>query len=674
MQEAFKYGKWICPDLFKNEDPIDVFHKEYAPREIDTPERLQNLHVIASRRFTLASNAHTVIRISADDCYKLYINGRFVCRGPAQGYWFDYNWNEEDITEYLVCGENEIVAELYYCGLINRSYNSGDRRMGMIAEVWQNGECILSTDDTWLYAVSDAYTVTHTFGYDTAFAENYDSRKKMPGLRPMCIKNSDHIFKKASTKTVSVYEKTPKIQEALPSGGVFCDFGEEITASLKISAVGRSGSRIRILAGEETDESDVRVRYDMRCNCLYEEFWTLDDGENTLVQYDYKAFRYVALVPDDGVTITGISAIVQHYPFDDGYCRLESDSALLNDIFEMCKRTVKYGAGETFVDCPTRERGQYAGDLTVSSASHVILTGDLSLFKKAIDDQIASRFVCPGLLAVTPGSFMQEFADYSLQFPILVLRYYRYTKDKEYLKKCLEICEDMLSYFKKFERDDGLLVDMFDKANLVDWPINLRDGYDFDPGSKETGRGPHNVLNAFYIGCMKQTEEMRDILGIKAEKRSPKIEEAFRRAFFRPDIGLYADSETSVHCSLHSNALCAFYGINKESQIEAITEHIMKKGFSCGVYMAYFVLKALCRMGKHREAYELIINKSEHSWYNMLKEGATTCFEAWGKDQKWNTSLCHPWATAPIPVLAEDILPKMPHLGKIVYNGEFPKR
>ncbi|MCZ8517160.1 hypothetical protein O9H85_33380 [Paenibacillus filicis] len=39
----------------------------------------------------------------------------------------------------------------------------------------------------------------------------------------------------------------------------------------------------------------------------------------------------------------------------------------------------------------------------------------------------------------------------------------------------------------------------------------------------------------------------------------------------------------------------------------------------------------------------------------MVKEGATTCFEAWGKDQKWNTSLCHPWASSPIPILIEHI-------------------
>ena len=84
--------------------------------------------------------------------------------------------------------------------------------------------------------------------------------------------------------------------------------------------------------------------------------------------------------------------------------------------------------------------------------------------------------------------------------------------------------------------------------------------------------------------------------------------------------------------------------------------------------MAYFLLKALCRMGRHKDAYSLIVSKGEHSWYNMVKEGATTCFEAWGKEQKWNTSLCHPWASAPITVLVEDIIPNMPETARIIIN------
>lgn len=73
-------------------------------------------------------------------------------------------------------------------------------------------------------------------------------------------------------------------------------------------------------------------------------------------------------------------------------------------------------------------------------------------------------------------------------------------------------------------------------------------------------------------------------------------------------------------------------------------------------------------VSRYEDAYNFIVSKDENSWYNMLREGATTTFEAWGKDRKWNTSLCHPWATGPVSVLAEDILPNMPEKGILRYK------
>ena len=203
----------------------------------------------------------------------------------------------------------------------------------------------------------------------------------------------------------------------------------------------------------------------------------------------------------------------------------------------------------------------------------------------------------------------------------------------------------------------------------MDWPENLRDGYDF-PLLRPMDRNspPHNVINAFFIGAVLKTEEISDILGIPCEKKSKCLIEAFNRAFLNADTGLYTDSESTLHSSLHSNVLPLFYGFCPEDSVGKICDLLIEKGFCCGVYMSYFVLKALCKAGRYEDAYSLMVNKSEHSWLNMVSEGATTCFEAWGKDQKWNTSLCHPWACAPISVLAEDILPNMPHLGHIVYK------
>jgi hypothetical protein len=48
--------------------------------------------------------------------------------------------------------------------------------------------------------------------------------------------------------------------------------------------------------------------------------------------------------------------------------------------------------------------------------------------------------------------------------------------------------------------------------------------------------------------------------------------------------------------------------------------------------------------------------KDENSWYTMISEDATTIFEAWGKEQKWNTSLCHPWGAYPTYFYVTEIM------------------
>ncbi len=105
---------------------------------------------------------------------------------------------------------------------------------------------------------------------------------------------------------------------------------------------------------------------------------------------------------------------------------------------------------------------------------------------------------------------------------------------------------------------------------------------------------------------------------------------------------------------------------NKDEQ--KIADFIMERKLSCGVYIAYFVLKSLCRVKRYEDALSLITSEDENSWYNMVREGADCCFEAWGKDKKWNTSLCHPWACAPLSVLVEDIIPNIPNVGTVKFS------
>ena len=681
-------AKWIMAPCFSNVSPISVFHKEAEPVSLPTHgEDFKNLHMLVRKKFTLSHIPNsTFIDITADDYYKLYINGEFVGQGPAPAYHFRYFYNRYDISGYLKPGDNVIAVHIYYQGLINRVWNSGDYRQGMIAEVYGDDELMVVTDATWKHSISKAWKSGGIVGYDTQYLENIDHRLLEPQWRNIDFDDNhwegvdenhtdDHTLYIQPTPAVDVYRIRPKESKELNLGHYLIDFGSEITGQFTMEAKGRRGQVIEIRHAEELDDQN-RTRYEMRCNCNYQEFWTLSGREKDILEfYDYKAFRYVEVIgPEEAIDENSFGAIVRHYPMDMENCTFNTSDHLLNSVWDICKNGVKYGCQEAYLDCPSREKGQYLGDLTITGHAQIYLTGDLRLYEKAIEDFALSASVCPGLLSVSPGSLMQEIADYSMQWPMQLIRYYWHSGDIALLERMYPIAENLANYFERYRRYDGLLHNVKDKWNLVDWPENARDGYDFDLG-RPVGDGCHNVVNAFYYGMMKDLNQIRDILGIDYRDELPELRASFIKAFYNEKTRLFVDSVGSNHSALHSNALPLYFGITPWDSQKETVEFIKRKGFSCGVYMAYFVLKALAKVGEHELVYSLITSDSIYSWGNMIKEGATTCFEAWGKDQKWNTSLCHPWASAPIPVMIEDIIgitPLAPGWEEIRFDPKLP--
>ena len=68
-------------------------------------------------------------------------------------------------------------------------------------------------------------------------------------------------------------------------------------------------------------------------------------------------------------------------------------------------------------------------------------------------------------------------------------------------------------------------------------------------------------------------------------------------------------------------------------------------------FISMAILSALVRIGRKELALELI--QDEAAWPRMLREGATTTWEGWGKDSKWNTALFHLAFTYPILFLTD---------------------
>ncbi|SDE36890.1 Alpha-L-rhamnosidase N-terminal domain-containing protein [Paenibacillus sp. UNCCL117] len=696
-------ASWIRHPDFECTVPLAMLHKEMAVKPDSLhPPKLRNHHALFRRSVDLSAanlQGEVWLDISADDYYKLHINGTFVAQGPAQGYPFHYYYNRLDIRTYVRAGTNVIAVHVYYQGLVNRAYNSGDLRQGLIAELWA-AEAGTARDAILLAATDAGWSCVRTLeygsweapatGYDTQYLEHADSRLAYRGWRSPGFDDTGwqaaaeqnpaeagYVLKVQPTPPVEVYRKDPAAVRLIGPGHYAIDFGEEITGQFTMKAQGEAGDVIEIFCGEELngawpagdrqDESgkgaaeeqgmEILVRYDMRCNCSYRERWTLSGEEDVLELFEYKAFRYVEVIgPPRALDERHFAAVVRHYPLIDGTAgRFRSDDGLLDGIWDICARAVRNCAQESYVDCPSREKGQYLGDNTVIGHSHLYVSGDPRMVKKALRDFALSTAVCPGMMAVAPGNFMQEIADFSCQWPMQLLTYYRHTGDLAFLREMLPYADGIVAYFRQFSRSDCLLENVKEKWNLVDWPENLRDGYDF-PLTRPVGNGCHQVINALFYGCVKTGQQIKDVLGIPYEDELPALRSAFAAAFYRPDTRLFADSEHSGHSSLHACVFPLLFDLAPAEAVPALVAEIRRKRFSCGVYMAYFVLKALAHAGEHALAYELITGEDERSWSQMLREGATSCFEAWGKEQKWNTSLCHAWGSAPIPVLIEDII------------------
>ena len=655
-------GKFICHKDFENLKPIDVFHKELSPNPAEKhAESLCNRHILFRKKAVFGKASKAILKITADDYFKLYINGVYVTQGPPPSYPNHYYFMEIDVTFFLKEGVNTFAVHTYYQGLINRVWVSGDLRSMFWCELYLDGKIALVSDESWLTATHTGYSSCGIIGYETAFAERYDSSAKEVGFekelfddsqwKPASIyKQTDYILQKSPIQPLSVYFKKPIYTER--KGEVlFVDFGQEMVGYLRAKAKGKQGDKILLRFGEELNP-DGSVRFDMRCNCRYEEEWILSGKEDVLDQFDYKAFRYCEIMIPEGASVRDVEMQVRHYPYEKKAV-YETDNEQLRKVLQLCENTIKYGTQEVFVDCPTREKGQYLGDVCVSGRAQCVLTGDTTLIKKAIIDFCGSAFICKGVMAVSTSSFMQEIADYSLLLPALILWVYKRDNDKDFLRLTFPYITGVYEYFMQYSQEDGLIEGVKEKWNLVDWPDNLRDGYNF-PLTKPIGYGKHNVLNAFWIGFLKAYQDICEILGEAVNIAIDNVEKSFINAFYNKETGLYCDSTQKTHSAVHSNVLPLLFDIGmSETKERKIVEYIcQKKLTSMGVYMAYFTLAALMKHGEREKAELLAADKG--AWLNMLEEGATTTFEAWGKNQKWNTSLFHPWATAPLIVFAKD--------------------
>lgn len=697
--------RWLSDPRFAELPPRDLFAKQVPPPGFPPhPEGLEAIHTFLRRSFTREEPpVSATLRITADDYAKCYLNGHLVFTGPAQQYPEHYYVLTLDVTGVLAAGENVLAAHVYYHGLKTRPYQSDDYRQGLLAEltlVYPGGRSeVIASDGQWRMLDCRAYPGEVMSDHHAQFIEHFDARQYPFGWRKAgfddstwqtpavrCLAELDYHFVPAETPPVQVRKRRPEIFRRVEQGQYFIDFGGELTGQLELELAGPAGHVVEVHCGEELRE-DGSVRWDLRCGCTYREFWTLAGrGRERLEPFDYKGFRYAAVLnaPCE-LTADDVWAVERHHPWPADAAELETPDGMLQRIWDICAAGVRLGTQEHFVDCPQREKGQYHNDNVITGHSHLVLTADIAMQRKALRDCALSSRICPGLMSCAPGNYMQEIAEASLFWPMQLWRYYLHSADRSFLEEMRPVLEGLLAYFRRFENDSGLLEGLLEKWNLVDWPENVRDGYDVDltapqhiTADKPGPRVCHNVLNAYYAGMLRCAG--RILLALDeddppAARRAGEVAAAFRETFGDEGTGLFVDRVGSRHISLHGNAIALAMGLVEAENLPATVEFLRERGMACGVSVAYWLLRGLLDAGEADLAWQQMV-RDPGTWPRMVREGATSCWEAWGAEVKWNTSFCHPWASAPVSVLAEGFLgvrPGRPGWREILVEPRLPR-
>ncbi len=664
-------GVWITTPEFENLQKTNVFHRQLdkvsAKKVGKLAEKIQNRHILFRKEFSLENIPQNAeLFFSADDYAKIYINGKFVAQGPAPSYHFHYLYHKVDVSKFLRKGKNVIAVHTYYQGFINRAWVSGDYRHGFICDITDGENVILKSGEDWKYAPHTGFTSAGVIGYNTQFAERYNAGApevlfETPNFDDsywQCarmLKQNDYTLAPSSLPLLELENIEPKEIKNIGKNKIFIDFGKMYVGYFSMSAKGKKGDIIETRFAQELND-DGSVRFKLRANCTYQEYFVMSGKTDTLNQFDYKSFRYTELILPDGVEVdvSSIKLIARHMPFE-----LEAKNKFAGDkkaeaVWNLCVRSLQYGVQEQIQDCMDREKGYYLGDGVYTTLTYALLTKNYAPVRKLIDDFLRTSFINGGLVTCANCSFMQEIAEYPLMMFILAPILAEREQDKEFIRARMGKLRDVLDFYKKsYAQENGLLTNL-DKWCVVEWPMNWRDGYDVDITQGKVCKTTHNVINAWYIGAIKAYNKAARILGELEYPNERELTQAFYDAFYDKNKKLFKDSVETSHISFPANVYPYFMGLypNEECRkniVKMIDKYRLTKVM---LFASFPTIAGLARDGEERLVYELLTD--DRTWHAMLTDGATATFEGWYKSAKWNTSLFHLALTYAAAFMVED--------------------
>lgn len=372
-------------------------------------------------------------------------------------------------------------------------------------------------------------------------------------------------------------------------------------------------------------------------------------------------FRFLALVSGDlDLSVVSAEQLSLHVPFDEHASYFVSSDTLLNQVYDLCRYSVIANTFNGDYAASQRERMMYEADAYIHQLGHYAVDREFATARYSLENMIYH------------ATWPTEWISHSI---MMVWMDYLHTGDSSVILKNYEVIRPKLMTALTtpnglISTTTGLVTDEFKESiffngktlmDIVDWPqrsVAIPDGGETD-GYVYTDY--NTVVNAFHYHTLRLMEHMARIAGKQRDadayrKRHSRLFKIFQHHFFDPERGIYTDGVGTGHASLHANLYPLVFGLVPDHEKQRVLDYIKTKGMACSVYSANYLLEGLFDAGEGAYAMSLLTAKSDRSWYNMLRVGATMTTEAWDNNYKDNNGWSHAWSASPAHILPRKVV------------------
>ncbi|KAA6340980.1 hypothetical protein EZS27_011176 [termite gut metagenome] len=492
---------------------------------------------------------------------------------------------------------------------------------------------------------------------------------------------ADHLDGATARYPLQVSDEYPAAIRPIGEGHAFIDFGKDAFGRLKLTLsstketdtvtirlgeavkdghIDRKPSgtiryavyRLPVMTGTHT--YTVKIRPDRRNTNTAAN----DIGVKPVLMPDYAGevlpFRYVEI--DNyysPLTATQVVRQTVHYPFNETAALFHSSDTVLNQVWELCKYSVKATSFTGVYIDGDRERIPYEADALINQLCHYAVDRGFSIARYS-HEYLIEHPTWP--------------TEWIMQSVIMAWTDYMYTGNQASLQRFYsDLKEKTLLSLKEsnglISTKTGKLTPEVKKAihfkgekinDIVDWPQSGILGL----GKNERGESDgfvftdyNTVVNAYHYEALRLVGLIAGATGNRADQalyagEARRVKERINSLLFDAKKGCYNDGTGTDHSSLHANMFPVAFGIAPEKYKKQIGDFMHTRGLACSVYASQFLLDAVYNSNDDAYGLHLLTSTDERSWYNMIRVGSTISLEAWDNKYKPNQDWNHIWGAA----------------------------